>query len=584
LYFSQDVVAEWYGTNSACGSFLHSNEVKHHNLFVSSSRPADEMRLTSKDVIRLLLLLVLATYVIFLRLGDRDIATSSEGQRSTVPIEMIRSGDYIIPTINYEPYLLKPPLIYWMVLLSYKITGAINPWTARLPAALSGVVLVIIFYFINKQFFDPEISLVSSLMLVTSPYMLLKMRQCEIDLALTLVLFLSVYFLYKCCYHREGKTYHFALLSGLFLGLASLLKGPVPLMFYLLAIASLSLIDKSNLKKFFGSNALLIIVVFIVVAVPWYLAVIKRIGLEHAWSIVRGEAVERLYRSTEINSGSLFFYIARVPIALAPWGLLLPLTLRSTYFKKAINSDFTRFTLLYLYFGIVVLSLIKGKETTYVLPLMPFAIVLVAFIFTEFLNGRLTRFQTTYIRYWFWGSLTASIIGGFYLIGKYVRASISSPNIFQVALSFVPIIVLTLLIIVYQREKKFLNSIVCLTGICALVFALNAGIEINKKNTSESLKLVGESARQILDRNYTLEIFQKTKPQLMFYLRRKVNVIHNIEDVKTRVDEHLPYFIIMENADFQKLQGMTHKDLYLYTKPVTKKGFAIVSNVNMKQP
>lgn len=543
-----------------------------------------KMRLTSKEIIRLLLLLALASYVVFLRLGDPDIVTSSEGQRATAPIEMIHSGDYIIPTINYEPYLLKPPLIYWMVAMSYKITGVINPWTARLPTALSGIVLVIVFYLIATQFFGRELSLVASLMLLVSPYVLVKMRQCEIDLVLTLALFIAIYCLYKYCYPGEGKTYYFALLSGLFLGLATLLKGPVAVMFYLVAMASLAVSDKSNLKKLFGCTSLLILGVFVLTAFPWYVAVIQRIGLENAWNILQGQAFRRIVRSSEINSGSLFFYIARVPIALTPWGLLLPLTLRSTYFKKATSADFIRFSLFYVYFGIVVLSLIKGKETEYALPLMPFAIVLVAFIVNEFLNCRATRFQTVYIRYWFWVSLGALVIGGIYLTAKYVHTSISSPNIFQVVLSFVPIIVLTLLITAYQGGRKFLNSIVWLAGICAMVFALNVGIEINKKNNFESLKLVGESGREMLERNHTLEVFQKPKTQLMFYLRRKVNVVRKMEDVKTKVDEDRPYFIIMEKEDFQKLEGMSEKDLYLYTKAVTKKGFTIVSNVNMERP
>ncbi len=542
------------------------------------------MRFNSKDTIRIVLLLVLASYVIFLRLGNLDIVTSNEGQRSTPPIEMIRSGDYIIPTINYKPYLSKPPLIYWMVLISYRVTGVINPWSARLPMALSGVVLVILFYLIIKQFFEQGIALIAALMLLTSPYVLVKMRRCEIDLALTLALFLAVYFLYKYCYPRESKTYHSALLSGFFLGLATMLKGPVALIFYLVAIVSLLVIDKSNLKKLFACNGLLIIGVFILTAFPWYLTLIKRIGIENGWNILQGQALRRVYKASEINSGSIFFYLLRVPVALAPWGLLLPLTLRREYFKKGTTSSFLKFALLYFYFGIVVLSLIKGKETEYALPLMPFAIVVVAFLFNEFLSGRLTRFQAIYIRCWFWVSLSALIIGGLYFMVTYIVTPILLPNFFHVTLSLAPIIVLTFLMIAYHGKKKFLNSIMYLIGISALLFILHSGIEINKKNNSQSLKLIGESARELMDKNYRVEVFKKGRPQLMFYLSRKINVIDGLKNVKTRLDEAVPYFIIMQNEDFQKLKGITQKDVYLYTKAVSKRDFVIVSNINTEQP
>ena len=51
------------------------------------------------------------------------------------PREMLQAGDWVVPTLHGEPYLDKPPLFYWMVMLAYTALGC-HDWAARLvPAA-----------------------------------------------------------------------------------------------------------------------------------------------------------------------------------------------------------------------------------------------------------------------------------------------------------------------------------------------------------------------------------------------------------------------------------------------------------------
>ncbi|MEI4861664.1 glycosyltransferase family 39 protein, partial [Klebsiella pneumoniae] len=38
------------------------------------------------------------------------------------------------------PYLEKPPLLYWMIAVSYKIFG-VHDWVTRIPIALSAIAL-----------------------------------------------------------------------------------------------------------------------------------------------------------------------------------------------------------------------------------------------------------------------------------------------------------------------------------------------------------------------------------------------------------------------------------------------------------
>ena len=68
------------------------------------------------------------------RLGSLELK-SEEGRRVLPAVTMLQTGNYIVPKVGSEPYLRKPPLVNWLVAGSFKIFGARNEWTARLPGS-----------------------------------------------------------------------------------------------------------------------------------------------------------------------------------------------------------------------------------------------------------------------------------------------------------------------------------------------------------------------------------------------------------------------------------------------------------------
>ena len=53
---------------------------------------------------------------------------------------MLDSGDWVTARLDGIAYLEKSPLKYWMIALAFKIFG-VHDWVARLPVALSAVLL-----------------------------------------------------------------------------------------------------------------------------------------------------------------------------------------------------------------------------------------------------------------------------------------------------------------------------------------------------------------------------------------------------------------------------------------------------------
>lgn len=69
--------------------------------------------------------------------GTRPLWGTDEGRYSAVAVEMLDSGDWLVPHRHPEhEHLSKPPLTYWSLAASMEVFGR-NTWALRLPGALA---------------------------------------------------------------------------------------------------------------------------------------------------------------------------------------------------------------------------------------------------------------------------------------------------------------------------------------------------------------------------------------------------------------------------------------------------------------
>ena len=73
-----------------------------------------------------------------LEMGGLGLTDRDEGSNAEAAREMLETGDWISPTLNYEPRFAKPAFVYWLIGGSYSLFG-INEFAARFPSAISGL-------------------------------------------------------------------------------------------------------------------------------------------------------------------------------------------------------------------------------------------------------------------------------------------------------------------------------------------------------------------------------------------------------------------------------------------------------------
>ena len=98
-------------------------------------------------------LIALAALVHLATIGWSDLYNHTEGQYAGAAREMIDSHQLLWPTNDGLPRLPKPPLLYWLIIASFKVFG-INAAAARLPIALAMITSTALTFLIGEKLSD----------------------------------------------------------------------------------------------------------------------------------------------------------------------------------------------------------------------------------------------------------------------------------------------------------------------------------------------------------------------------------------------------------------------------------------------
>src|SRR5262245_3389740 len=148
-----------------------------------------------------------------------------EGRYAQIPREMLTRGDWIVPWLQSEPYLDKPPLFYWLVMASYAVFG-FHDWAARLVPALAVQLSVLLGYLLGRHIVGERSAFWGALTLALVPGFVGVGRLLVLDGVLTLWVTLSLYCAFIAV--KENRLrWGWWIAAALSCGLGVLTKGPV---------------------------------------------------------------------------------------------------------------------------------------------------------------------------------------------------------------------------------------------------------------------------------------------------------------------------------------------------------------------
>ena len=181
--------------------------------------------------LRAIAVVILVWAVIYLPALGSIAIKGEEGRRILPAVRMLETGNYIVPQVGSNPYYRKPPLVNWLVAASFKLFGARNEWTARLPSALSVLVVAIAFVTVARASFGGRGSIIAAMIWLTNIGIIEKGRLIEIEAlyvslcGLAIILWLSFFL-------QKKSPWLIWLPASVFLALGLLAKGPTHLLFF----------------------------------------------------------------------------------------------------------------------------------------------------------------------------------------------------------------------------------------------------------------------------------------------------------------------------------------------------------------
>lgn len=301
---------------------------------------------------------------------------------------MVRTGEWIVPRLAERVYLQKPPLFIWLIALTLVITGDVPEWAGHFPNVLAAIGTIIMVYFFSLKIFASKgCALLSIFILCTSYGFAMHMRDERLDMLFTAFIAGTFIYFYYAITNVASRPLGIVQKNAcyIFLGLATLTKGPVALLFFL-AVTLLYTIWSGRSRFFLEKESFYGYGIFLIILSIWPLLLIEKIGFKETLAIL--QTTEMMTR----REGP-FYYLLRLPITFSPWSIFLPGVIVWLVWKKPYKTlEGIRLLVCWIIIIFVLLHLSSCKNTRYFLPAIPPLAVLVAGFIYNRLSSEISSF------------------------------------------------------------------------------------------------------------------------------------------------------------------------------------------------
>ena len=135
---------------------------------------------------------VVAAVVFFWGLGSIPLMSFNEARRAIPASNMFTHGDWLLPRLNGELYLTKPPLLYWIAASVSYLFGTANEWAVRLPSAIAAAAIAVVAYRYALRQFGVWPALFTVQLLIANTSFAIFARRAELEMLLTALCFGSL--------------------------------------------------------------------------------------------------------------------------------------------------------------------------------------------------------------------------------------------------------------------------------------------------------------------------------------------------------------------------------------------------------
>lgn len=472
-------------------------------------------RLWVQSILALLCCVMIFSFM----LGVRPLNSPDETRYSSVSLEMVQTHDYITPRVNGIKFLDKPVLFYWVQAASIHLFG-LNNWSFRLVPALFACIGCLALFLFAASICDRKTAWLAGMMLASSPIYFFAAHYVNMDMAIAVFITLCLSCFYQAensdtLSHRKLYLYGFYI----FAALGFLTKGLIGFVLPGLVILVWMIWQRqwSILKWIFSPLGIFL---FLIISLPWFVAV-QRANPDFLHYFFIFEQFDRFSQAGFNNMMPWWFYLAVIGVTLLPWSILIIPNV--IYFIR--NSDryskIEKFLTSWVIVVLVFFSIPHSKIITYILPLVPPLILLLARGTMLMVDDK--KYSAYYSSFNMIGFflLTIAAMVSLYWYPEYQTFIVAKLYLYIFIGLFA---VGTLIHYAYYRTKNWFAQLIT-TGMITLLFFAVAMFAFQWP--SNSIIPIGETLQNLLKPGDKIASYETYPYELAFYVNRPIIVVTN---------------------------------------------------------
>ena len=305
----------------------------------------------------------------------------------SVAWEMFHTGDWLVPSRNFQPYDHKPPLLFWLINAVWSLTGFSVPLARILPFFEAMLVVALTMRLARSLCPDAaDVPMLAGMVYSGSVLITIYGTLVMFDQLLTAGILVSVTAVWDAAKHGRWCWQELAALS-LGLGLAMLAKGPVALV----SVMAVGLgwqfwrppgSASCSFRNWYGGLFFGVLLGGLILA-AWAIPAALTGGEAFAEKLLWEQTAGRMHNSFA-HKEPIWWYLVAAPILLAPWVLWPDLWRMATdavkrwRLSEGKTTASSRMLAIWFLSGLLLFSLISGKKPHYLIQLMPAAAIWIA--------------------------------------------------------------------------------------------------------------------------------------------------------------------------------------------------------------
>lgn len=316
----------------------------------------------------------------------RPLFPVDETRYLTVAWEMFAHKEWILPTLNFEPYHHKPPLLFWSIMSLWSVFGASQAVAMLVPYLYLFALIAASIYLVKSlRPQDDNAPIWTAGLLIGSLPIMIFGNLVMFDVLLSIFAILGLASIWN--FAQTGKYKHL-LIYIIAVGLGGLAKGPVILLNLLFPIILVRFWTSPDQRPHYFKWAASFLIATLLgasITLSWAIPAAIKGGPEFAEKIFWGQTAGRMTKAFD-HARPVWWYVPFIPLLLFPWIANPTLWTKLRGWAETsiyLPQNVIRFLLCWVIPVFVSFSLISGKQVHYLIPTVIGALIFVGVVLSE---------------------------------------------------------------------------------------------------------------------------------------------------------------------------------------------------------